>query len=63
VLLSVLVDVIGTNLSRTDYGVAYRDDLGASCELTYYAINPKNQVLINPKYQFLPELEQSLAEL
>lgn len=47
-LLVILVDVLGTNLSRTDYGVAYRDELGASCELTYYALNPKNQVVISP---------------
>lgn len=47
-LLVVLVDVLGTNLSRVDYGVAYRDDLGASCEMTYYAINAKNQVVLSP---------------
>lgn len=41
----VLVDVLGTNLSRLDYGLAYRDDLGATCELSYYFINPKNQVV------------------
>jgi len=44
----MLVDVLGTNHSRVDYGMAYRDELGASCELTYYAINSKNQVLLSP---------------
>lgn len=47
-LLVILVDVLGTNLSRTDYGLAYRDELGATCELTYYALDPKNQVVISP---------------
>ena len=36
VLLIVLVDVLGTNLSRMDFLLAYKDDLGASCEITYY---------------------------
>lgn len=48
VLLVVLVDVLGTNLSRIDYGLAYTDDLSASCEMTYYAINPKNQLVLRP---------------
>lgn len=43
----VLVDALGTNLSRKDYGVAYDDDLGATCEMTYYAINPENQNIIS----------------
>jgi len=47
-ILIVLVDVFGTNHSRVDYGLAYRDELGASCELTYYAISSKNQVLLSP---------------
>ena len=46
VYLVVLVDALGTNLSRKDYGVAYDDDLGASCEMTYYAIEPQSQKVI-----------------
>ncbi|BDS05446.1 hypothetical protein NT6N_04860 [Oceaniferula spumae] len=46
VYLVVLVDVLGTNLSRRDYLVAYQDDLGATCEMTYYAIDPKTQKII-----------------
>jgi len=46
VQIVVLVDALGTNLSRKDYGVAYDDDLGASCEMTYYAINSEDQKVI-----------------
>lgn len=44
--LVVLVDALGTNLSRKDYGVAYDDDLAATCEMTYYAIKPDTQNVI-----------------
>jgi hypothetical protein len=46
-MLIILVDVLGTNLSRTDYGVLFDDELSASCELTYYVINPSTQAIIN----------------
>lgn len=46
VYLVVLVDALGTNLSRRDFGVAYEDDLGASCEMTYYAIDPETQKIV-----------------
>ena len=42
----VLVDVLGTNLSRKDYAVAYDDNLAATCEMTYYAIDPITQKVI-----------------
>lgn len=41
--LVVLVDALGTNLSRKDYLLAFDDDLAATCEMTYYAINPRSQ--------------------
>jgi len=46
VVLYVLVDVIGTNLSRTHKLVYFTDDLVGSCELSYYALNAKNQGLL-----------------
>jgi hypothetical protein len=46
VYLVVLVDALGTNLSRKDFLVAFDDDLKATCEMTYYAINPADQKLI-----------------
>ncbi len=46
VYIVVLVDALGTNLSRRDYGVAYDDDLSATCEMTYYAIHPQTQKVI-----------------
>ena len=46
VYLVVLVDALGTNLSRKDFLVAFDDDLKATCEMTYYAINPPDQKVI-----------------
>ncbi len=46
VYIVVLVDVLGTNLSRKDFGVAYDDNLAATCEMTYYAIDPITQKVI-----------------
>lgn len=46
--LFILVDVIGTNRSREDLVVWNRDSLGASCELTYYAIEPKSGHIVLP---------------
>ncbi len=45
--LVVLVDVLGTNHRRFDFGIAYRDHLGASCEVTYYVIDAKTQKMIS----------------
>ena len=42
----VLVDVLGTNLSRKDYAIAYDDNLKATCEMTYYAIDPITQKVV-----------------
>jgi len=36
-VLHVLVDVLGTNRRRRDFVLWKRDDLAATCELTYYA--------------------------
>ena len=36
-ILFVLVDVLGTNRSRRNYGFRGTDDYRASCEITYYA--------------------------
>lgn len=38
-VLFVLVDILGTNRSRTDKLLEVDDDYEASCELTYYAID------------------------
>jgi hypothetical protein len=46
VLLHVLVDVLGTNHSRTDVLFYAREELKASCELTYYAQDVKTGKLI-----------------
>ncbi len=45
--LVVLVDVLGTNHRRFDFGIAYRDHLGASCEMTYYIIDAHTQEMIS----------------
>jgi hypothetical protein len=44
-VLYVLVDVLGTNRSRNDSLIAWKDNLRATCELTYYALEPKNNGL------------------
>ncbi|BDS05445.1 hypothetical protein NT6N_04850 [Oceaniferula spumae] len=44
--LVVLVDVLGTNFSRDDFLVAYRDHLKATCELTYYVVDAQTQKII-----------------
>lgn len=46
VYLVVLVDALGTNLSRKDFLVAFDDDLKATCEMTYYAMNPSDQKVV-----------------
>ncbi len=46
--LVVLVDVIGTDLSRTDWLLWRHDDLSSSVELTYYAIRTDDQHLLIP---------------
>lgn len=44
-MLFVLVDVLGTNRSRRDNLIFWRDTLTASCELTYYAVHvPTNHL-------------------
>lgn len=43
--LYVLVDVLGTNRSRTNWLVIHDDELKAECELSYYAVNTDNQQL------------------
>jgi hypothetical protein len=44
-VLYVLVDVLGTNRSRNDSLIAWKDNLRATCELTYYALEPKKNGL------------------
>ncbi len=48
VILYVLVDVIGTNRSRSDRFAMNADMLSATCETTYYAIDAKTQQIIIP---------------
>jgi hypothetical protein len=45
-ILFVLVDVLGTNRSRRDSIVSNSDTLRATCECTYYAVNPQNGQLL-----------------
>jgi soluble cytochrome b562 len=40
-ILYVLVDVLGTNRSKNDNLLFWKDNLRATCELTYYAAEPK----------------------
>ena len=44
--LYILVDVLGTNRSRSNYILYSKDRLEASCELTYYAINLKGEIVL-----------------
>jgi hypothetical protein len=44
-ILYVLVDVLGTNRSRNDSLIAWKDNLRATCELTYYALEPQKNAL------------------
>lgn len=44
-VLYVLVDVLGTNRSRNDSMILWKDNLRATCELTYYAVEPKQNGL------------------
>jgi|SRR5687768_2910166 hypothetical protein len=46
VVLHVLVDVLGTNRSRTDNFVNSTDTLAATCECTYYAVDAKTGGLV-----------------
>lgn len=47
-VLYVLVDVLGTNRSRNDSLICWKDNLRATCELTYYAVEPKNDGMFFP---------------
>ncbi len=47
-ILYVLVDVLGTNRSRNDSFICWKDNLRATCELTYYAIEPKSSGMFFP---------------
>ncbi|MBA2479791.1 MAG: hypothetical protein H0V44_03940 [Planctomycetes bacterium] len=44
--LRVLVDVLGTNRSRNEWIVANRDELEASCELTWYVTSADDATLV-----------------
>ena len=46
IVLYLLVDVIGTNLSRTHKVLYVTDKLIGSCELTYYALDAKTRRLL-----------------
>jgi hypothetical protein len=46
IVLHVLVDVLGTNRSRTDLFVSNSETLEASCEATYYAQNARTGELV-----------------
>lgn len=48
IVLFVLVDVIGTNRSRSDSFAMNADMLTATCETTYYAIDAHSQEIILP---------------
>ncbi len=46
VTLFILLDVLGTNLSRKDRLVQHTDFLDAACEFTYYAMDTKTGTLL-----------------
>jgi hypothetical protein len=46
-ILYVLVDVLGTNRSKQDSFVVWQDTLTASCELTYYILDPKTNKIVS----------------
>jgi hypothetical protein len=46
VVLYVLIDILGTNRSRSDRLVVSNERLSASCECTYYAVDPKGGKLV-----------------
>jgi hypothetical protein len=46
-VLYVLVDVLGTNRSKQDSIIVWRDILTASCELTYYVLDAKTNKIIS----------------
>jgi hypothetical protein len=49
-VLYVLIDVLGTNRSKEDHLITWKDTLTASCELTYYAMDVKtNKILFDAK--------------
>lgn len=48
IVLFVLVDVIGTNRSRSDRFAMNADMLSATCETTYYAVDAHTQEIILP---------------
>lgn len=45
-VLFVLVDVMGTNRSQTQKGFMESDDYEASCEMTYYAVDPATDKIL-----------------
>ncbi len=46
VYLNVLIDVLGTNRSRSNYLVYSRDHLQAACELTYFAVENDGEIIL-----------------
>jgi hypothetical protein len=46
-VLYVLVDVLGTNRSKQDSLIVWRDILTASCELTYYVLDAKTNTIVS----------------
>lgn len=46
-ILYVLVDVLGTNRSKEDSFIVWRDVLTASCELTYYIVDTKTAKVVS----------------
>lgn len=45
--LIVLVDCLGTNMSRQDVTLAFRDDLKATCAITWYAVDSRSQEVLS----------------
>ena len=45
-ILYVLVDVLGTNRSKQDSLIVWKDSLTASCELTYYLVDTKTNKIV-----------------
>ncbi len=48
VILYVLMDILGTNLSSDDFVLLWSEKLKATCEFTYFAVED-NKLLFNPR--------------
>ena len=62
-ILYILVDVLGTNRSKQDSLIAWRDVLIASCELTYYIVDLKTNKIVSGAKRASAEASYSEASI